>query len=77
MTEETKRKPMPPPPSDDVREAYVGHSAAINMDGLSVYVYCNDVRNRYGNLDVLVSPMSGDGEKWVRADRLSEKVLVR
>jgi len=79
MPENEKEKfvPAPPPPSDDVRRDYVGHTASLPIEGLTVTVFCNDVRNRYGNLDVLVTPMEGDGERWVKADRLSDLVVQR
>lgn len=46
--------------------------AALNIDGLIVHVKLLDVKQVFGRVDVLVTPINGKGEKWVQADRLME-----
>lgn len=66
----TEFKPAPPAPADDIRDRYVGSRARIELNNMNFYVTCLDVRNRYGNLDVYITPMNGTGQTWVQASRL-------
>lgn len=68
MTE--KKRPAPQVP-EDVRQKVTGAYGRVVLNGLGVDVRVNDVRARYGHLDYLVSPMAGDGKKWVQSDRVS------
>lgn len=73
MTQKTKKagfKPMPPEPPARVQKRFVGKQGRIVLNSLSVEVTISEVRNRYGNVDALVSPIAGSGKVWVRADRL-------
>ncbi len=63
-------KPMPPEPSDDIKARYVGKIGIITENGLNFEVAVSKVKNRFGNVDALVSPIAGSGEKWVLASRL-------
>lgn len=55
--------------------------AAINMssndlaylytEGLMVPVVIKDLREVWGRMDFLVSPVGGSGEKWVSAERVT------
>jgi len=49
--------------------------ARINLDGLKVDVKILDVKQVFGRVDVLITPINGSGEKWVQADRLVKKCL--
>lgn len=59
-----------PPVKESIRETYVNRYGRLEADGFRFNVKIKDVRNRYGNLDVLVTPMAGDGEKWVSVHRI-------
>jgi hypothetical protein len=59
-----------PPVNQEAREAYVGKYGRLSTGGMLFNVKIKDIRNRYGNLDVLVTPMSGSGEKWVQVHRI-------
>jgi hypothetical protein len=56
----------------------VGHktggrdTALLDCDGLSVAVRCLDVKQVFGRVDVLVTPIEGAGKKWVQVTRLTE-----
>lgn len=56
-----------------VREMYalINKSAGLHLDSLTIRVRILDVRTRFGISDVLVTPESGSGQKWVQLDRLS------
>jgi hypothetical protein len=43
------------------------------LDGLTVTVRLLDEKHVFGRVDVLVTPLSGSGEKWTRQDKLMEK----
>ena len=49
---------------------YVGRQALLIMGNLLVPVQCVDARQVFRRIDVLVTPVGGDGEQWVAADRL-------
>ena len=66
----TDFKPAPPAPAQNIRDQYVGARALIELNKMGVFVSCLDVRNRYGNLDVKITPMNGSGTAWVAAHRL-------
>jgi hypothetical protein len=56
----------------------VGHktgnkdTALLNCDGLNVQVKLLDVKQVFGRVDVLVTPVNGNGQKWIQVDRLME-----
>lgn len=56
-----------------VREmsALIGRSATLYVDNLAVAVTVMDARTRFGNVDVLVTPVAGHGIKWVLVDTVS------
>ena len=43
------------------------------FDGLQIPVTVKDVREVYGNVQVLITPVNGQGRKWVRVDSLMMK----
>ena len=61
----------PPQPSSDIQDEYVGKTFLYRVETLSFMVRVKAVRNRFGHIDALVSPVAGSGEKWVQASRLS------
>lgn len=49
----------------------IGQTTMVSPIGwpkLNFEVRVVDVRLRYGNVDVLVQPVAGDGEHWICAD---------
>jgi hypothetical protein len=50
---------------------YKGKWGSVDVDGLLVDVKVTDARNRYGHLDLLVSPVSGAGERWLEHHKVS------
>lgn len=52
---------------------YKGRLATISVDTLAFDVEIKDARIRFGRLDFLVAPQSGEGQKWVE----QHKVFVR
>lgn len=51
---------------------YVGKAVLVNSDGFNVHCYVEDARERFGRIDLLVSPsdVQSNGSKWVSADRV-------
>jgi hypothetical protein len=49
----------------------IGKTAAMTLDDLTVSVRINDVRTRFGHIDLLVQPVNGSGEKWVERHRVT------
>ena len=51
----------------DILEAaqLVGKEAAVRLDGLRVNVRVQNVKQSYGKIRWLVTPLSGSGFKWV------------
>lgn len=72
----TEFKPMPPAPAQNIQDKYVGKTATLPVGKLGVRVHVLGVKNRFGNVDALISPIVGDGEQWVLASRLDD-VLPR
>jgi hypothetical protein len=48
----------------------VGKVAVLRVDGFRVHVRLLDARLHWGRIDYLVTPVDGDGERWVSAERL-------
>lgn len=46
-------------------EQYVGRTGVIKLDGLEIEVKIGDVKQSWGKTRYLVSPVAGEGEKWV------------
>lgn len=51
-------------------DAYRQIPAKYSIDGLDIDVTITDARTRFGHLDLLISPTSGSGEKWVERKNL-------
>lgn len=57
-------------------EGFVRRSGTIagpdlsRADGARVRVQVADTRTNFGRTDVLIRPVEGDGEAWVRADKV-------
>jgi len=49
----------------------IGMEARLTVENITVAVTIIDVRQAYGRIDYLVSPVSGDGKQWVSASRLN------
>ena len=48
----------------------IGTVVSIPMESVRVNVQVKDAKVAYGRFRFLVSPVDGDGEMWVLADRL-------
>lgn len=48
----------------------IGETRRLRVDGLRVDVEIRDVREVFGRVDCLVSPVAGSGGQWVSFDRL-------
>jgi hypothetical protein len=48
---------------------FVGQKGYLLTEGLQVPVQVLDVRQVWGNVQVLITPIHGEGRKWVSADR--------
>lgn len=67
----TNYKPGPPAPSKELQYKYVGREAILRLGDLRLDVDVTAIRNRFGNIDALVTPASGYGEQWVLASKLT------
>jgi hypothetical protein len=47
---------------------YIGKKATYRVGSLTVEVNIKDHRAVFGRDDVLISPVTGDGQQWVSAD---------
>jgi len=52
----------------------LGKTGYVDTDDFTIEVTVIDARTRFGETDVLVRPVAGRGEKWVRAYRFSAAV---
>jgi hypothetical protein len=50
--------------------AYIGLHADFSVGDLTVKTIIRDARTRFGHLDLLITPTSGAGEKWVERKNL-------
>jgi hypothetical protein len=50
--------------------AYRGRVGLMNVDDLKVEVRVTDARLRFGHLDLLVTPVSGQGTRWIEQHRI-------
>ena len=55
----------------DMKEL-IGKTGALSQtDGLIVHVSIKDIKQAYGQIRYSVSPVAGDGEVWVSAERVA------
>ena len=45
-------------------DAYRGHKGSYNVESLDVEVLVLEARQRFGHLDLLITPVAGNGERW-------------
>jgi hypothetical protein len=50
---------------------YNDRTGSMTVDTLTFTVRVLEARNRYGHLDFRVTPISGDGERWVEQHRVA------
>lgn len=56
----------------DLRAYYRTHREALcRFEGVRVAVEVLDLREAWGRLDALVTPLNGKGQQWVDASRLT------
>ncbi len=48
-------------------EKYVGKTATITIIGLTVRVKIINIKNSWGHLRYLITPIEGSGESWVES----------
>jgi|TARA_B100000029_G_scaffold455373_1_gene482583 hypothetical protein len=59
------------PTVEDLIDEYVGRKARYTSpDGLTIEVTVMNVKSHFGRLDIEITPISGDGTKWVTTDKL-------
>lgn len=49
----------------------IGHRGFMELEAFTIEVEIKDVRQRFGETDVLVTPVEGRGEKWTPLYRVS------
>lgn len=57
-------------------QAYVGQTGRLALDGLTVQIKVTDARVRFGHVDLLLTPVAGDGTRWVQSDRVTLDPLL-
>jgi hypothetical protein len=62
--------------TDLLKEFWInkGKQMQLNVNGLMVNVVVTDLRQVWNRLDAKVTPVSGNGELWVEARRLTQPV---
>lgn len=51
-------------------ESYENKQGIISINDLAVGVTIKSARIRFGHLDLLVTPVTGSGEKWMESHRV-------
>lgn len=51
-------------------DSYRDRIGTLAVDNLRVQVKITDARMRFGHLDLLVTPVAGDGERWIEQHRV-------
>lgn len=54
------------PNLDDYRD----RNGFLTVDGLQVGIKITDARLRFGHLDLLITPLTGSGKRWVEQHRI-------
>ena len=49
---------------------YVGKTGNVLLGGLTVAVKIKDVKNSYGRIRYLITPVTGSGEVWVESVKI-------
>lgn len=52
------------------KQSYQHRTALYAVNELKIQVSILDVRLRYGQLDLLITPVNGKGEKWVSESKV-------
>jgi hypothetical protein len=52
-------------------DAYKDVPGRIYLNNLAIGVTIKQARLRFGHLDLLVTPVDGEGEKWMESHRVS------
>lgn len=47
-----------------------GMTAKMDVEKMTINVKVQDIRVRFGHVDVLVTPVDGQGEQWVENHRI-------
>ena len=54
----------------------IGRTGMVDMEGLDVQVTVLNYKSAYGRVRLLVTPVSGVGERWIFKDRFIADVAV-
>ena len=52
-------------------DAYRGHKGSYNVESLDVEVLVLEARQRFGHLDLLITPVAGNGERWTELKNIT------
>jgi hypothetical protein len=50
--------------------SYIGKVVNLKVESLSIPVEIEDIRKVWQRVDVLISPVNGNGSQWVSLDRV-------
>lgn len=50
---------------------HIGRRGLLNIEKLAVEVECLDVKEAFGRVDCLVTPIKGVGQQWVSESRIA------
>jgi hypothetical protein len=48
-----------------------GKKGTIQLEAMNIAVKILDIRRRFGHVDALITPQSGDGEKWISLHKVA------
>ena len=54
----------------DKYRPYIGRTAALTLNGLTITVRVLDIRGAFGRIDAQVEPIVGSGARWFDFSRL-------
>ena len=52
-------------------DAYRGHKGSYRVESLDVEILVLEARQRFGHLDLLITPIAGNGERWTELKNIT------
>ena len=52
-------------------DAYRGHKGSYRVESLDVEILVLEARQRFGHLDLLITPVAGNGERWTELKNIT------
>lgn len=52
-------------------QTYVGQTGRFTVNGLTIQIKVQDARVRFGHVDLLLTPVAGNGSRWVESTRVA------